>query len=311
MTTFTATAPIVKANDGRYGLRAPKGGATVGGKVYRGGSFCLPYQIDNHHELPAVEIKGPSGSASYLVQAIEAGECGVAAVRLVKLSSGEAYDVLRTHDGLVECSCPDYEFKRRGTDQPCKHGRAAIVNGLLIPPAPVAEIEPTIETDAADTWDAWTDSDVWELGPAAPDFDPDGDRWTTETPCVEPAALAGDNESRGPLEGPRPTARHGYAPSVEDDAYASGFALQADRGIAAEAPTAWGVMRSSAFRLGQVDGLLARLRREREAERAEDARVDREYAERMEDAFGGPGSGWHEAERIEAIGSIEARRMTP
>src|SRR4051812_23218654 len=122
MTTFSQTAEIVKASDGRYGLRAPKGGCTVNGKAYRGGSFCPPYKVDNPHELPTVEIKG----ADYLVRTIDAGECGVSAVRLTKLSSHESYDVIRRHDGLVACDCPSYVFRYEGTDQTCKHGVACM-----------------------------------------------------------------------------------------------------------------------------------------------------------------------------------------
>jgi hypothetical protein len=187
MTTSTETAPTVKTTSTRHGLRAPKGGCTVDGQAFQGGQFCRPFDADNPHELPTVEAKG----SRYFVQPIDAGECGVAAVRLVKLASGEAYDLLRTHDGLIECSCPDYEFRHRGTASPCKHGRAAIVHGLLIP-----AVEPAPETDAEGAPDSWgpeADADVWELGPDAPDFDADRDRWTISDPTGEPVALAGDS----------------------------------------------------------------------------------------------------------------------
>ena len=81
-----------------------------------------------------VEIRG----ASYLVEPIAAGECGVSAVRLVKRSSREAYDVIRQHDGSVACDCPSYTFRYKGTGLTCKHGVAAMAHGLL----PVARISP-------------------------------------------------------------------------------------------------------------------------------------------------------------------------
>jgi len=238
MTSYTATAPIVKANDGRYGLRAPKGGCTVDGKVYRGGSFCPPYRIDNPHALPAVEIKG----ASYLVRPIPAGECGVSAVRLTKLASHESYDVIRHHDGLVACDCPSYIFTHEGKSTTCKHGMACMVHGLL----PVAPILPAVVNDESPVL-------------------------LSDDESVYPVTEEDHREWVGRQRGRR--AR--FAPSAADQAE-------------------WATM---AYRL------------EQEAEeRANDARIDREYQERMEDAFGEHGHDWADSERIEAVGCIEARR---
>jgi hypothetical protein len=117
-------------------------------------------------------------------------------------------------------------------------------------------------------------------------------------------APTADDESACPIPARRPRS----IPSADGAAYWTGFTIQLEDGIQAKAPAEWPLMRQSAFRLGQADGLLERPRREREEERAEDARVDRQYAERMEDAFGEPGSGWPDSERIQAIGCIEARQ---
>jgi hypothetical protein len=137
--------PIVKASDGRYGLRAPRGGCTVDGRRYKGGQFCRPYNVDNPHELPTVEIRG----GLYLVEPLDPGEFGVSAVRITKLAGRRSYDVIRRLDGLVECDCGDYEYRRRGTAEPCKHGAACTELGLL-PVAPAV----VVEGGPAPSWDA-------------------------------------------------------------------------------------------------------------------------------------------------------------
>jgi hypothetical protein len=129
----------------------------------------------------------------------------------------------------------------------------------FVPPSSVvvAEASPEIPADdegPAWVWDAWTDEFTWELGPEA----------TTEAP-----ALASDDESACPVceddhraWQARQRRATRFTPSVEDDAYASGLYLQLHHGLAVEAPSEWPLMRSSAFRLGQAQGLLARHRRE-------------------------------------------------
>lgn len=83
----------------------------------------------------SLTIKG----AAYDATPIDAGEDGTAAYRLVRRRGGACYDVIRTHAGLVECDCPDYEARRRGlTAEPCKHGRALVEAGLIEAPRPVA-----------------------------------------------------------------------------------------------------------------------------------------------------------------------------
>jgi hypothetical protein len=101
-------------------------------------------------------------------------------------------------------------------------------------------------------------------------------------------ALACDDESAFRL--PARPARS--SPSVEDEAYASGYSLQFDHGISADAPAEWQPMRSSAFRLGQADGLIERNRIE-DLER--EAQILHE--ERLEAAFGDLSDRIHDAER--------------
>jgi hypothetical protein len=89
-----------------------------------------------------VEIKG----ATYAVEPIAPGEGGVSAVRVVKLKSGESYDVIRTKLNVVECSCPDYICRHEGKGTVCKHGAAMIARGYLPAPvrggSPVAAVTP-------------------------------------------------------------------------------------------------------------------------------------------------------------------------
>src|SRR4051812_28635403 len=69
----------------------------------------------------------------YDADEIPAGECGTRAWRLCKRSGDHAvHDVLRTHAGIVECSCPDYIARHQGNGYGiCKHGRALVELGLM------------------------------------------------------------------------------------------------------------------------------------------------------------------------------------
>jgi hypothetical protein len=80
-----------------------------------------------------IEIKG----ASYTVELIPAGEFGLAACRITKLVNGETYDVIRQHDGLVTCSCPDFVCRHESKGTVCKHGAAMVARGFLAAPCPV------------------------------------------------------------------------------------------------------------------------------------------------------------------------------
>jgi hypothetical protein len=80
----------------------------------------------------SVTIKGQS----YGVEEIPPGEDGTRAFVLTK-ANGTSYAVIRTHAGLVECDCPDYEARHRGLDcLTCKHGKALVEAGLLDAPRP-------------------------------------------------------------------------------------------------------------------------------------------------------------------------------
>lgn len=74
----------------------------------------------------------------YACDPIAPGECGSKAFRFCKASGAhEVYDVIRTHAGTVECSCPDYIARHQGNGYgTCKHGRALVELGLM--PAPIA-----------------------------------------------------------------------------------------------------------------------------------------------------------------------------
>ena len=113
----------------RHAIRAPRGGCTVEGRVYRGGQFCRPFDPANPHGRPA-EPTRPAGialnilGANYSAREIPAGECGTIAYAVEKWSTGARYDVIRNHFGEVTCDCPDFEFRRQGTAAMCKHGNA-------------------------------------------------------------------------------------------------------------------------------------------------------------------------------------------
>jgi predicted nucleic acid-binding Zn finger protein len=233
-----------------------------------------------------VEIKG----ALYAVEAIQAGECGQSAVRVVKLVNGESYDLIRTKGNVLECSCPDWVCRHEGKGTCCKHLAYAVAHGLL----PVVEVAPTGEARPVVATRPVTPQDVKRARyfgltiPKAPAVAP--------AAVVEAPALPSDDESACPI----PARPERFAPSLEDEAYALGYSLRLDHGIAANPPAGWLLMRSSAFRLGQADGLLERHRRE-----------DEEHAawveERERDAFGEPGHDWHPEERVRAVGCIAAR----
>jgi hypothetical protein len=75
--------------------------------------------------------------ARYSVDEIPAGECGTKAFRLTKHSArdGGTYDVIRQHDGIVACSCPDYIGRHQGNGYGlCKHGRSLVELGLMAAP---------------------------------------------------------------------------------------------------------------------------------------------------------------------------------
>lgn len=88
------------------------------------------------------------GDTVYGVDPIPAGFAGSKAFRLSK-TTGEVYDVVRTDLGLVECSCPQYEFRLRGNSiSMCKHGVGLVSMGLLDAPYPMPR--PSLHADFND-----------------------------------------------------------------------------------------------------------------------------------------------------------------
>jgi hypothetical protein len=86
----------------------------------------------------------------YSVDPFPAGEFGTKAFRLSKHSGDHAvYDVVRTHLGIVECDCADFESRHRGNGGVCKHGRALVALELLAAPTAVAELAPDVELEPA------------------------------------------------------------------------------------------------------------------------------------------------------------------
>lgn len=83
--------------------------------------------------LDLIDIKG----IPYAVEPIPAGFAGHRAYRLIKQAGkGEIYDVVWSHDGLILCDCPSYEFTIRGISGGfCKHGRRLVDLGYFWPVA--------------------------------------------------------------------------------------------------------------------------------------------------------------------------------
>ena len=74
----------------------------------------------------------------YAATAIDPGEFGTEAIRLRKQDGDMAvYDVIRTHDGLLECSCPSWVMQHANKPTTCKHGRALAAAKLIDPPTPI------------------------------------------------------------------------------------------------------------------------------------------------------------------------------
>ncbi len=151
MSILTLAPVDVKFSIGRerHGLRAPKGGCTVGGKVYKGGQFCLPYDVANPHGEPDL---APTRTAIhgfvYTVKPIPAGECGSVAFAMHRIDTNHTYHIVRDGFGEVTCSCPDFELRRAGTGQPCKHGRKLIELGLIEAATPLPRRTPPVAPTA-------------------------------------------------------------------------------------------------------------------------------------------------------------------
>jgi hypothetical protein len=133
----------------------------------------------------------------YDVTPIPPGGFGTAAWRLVKAdAAGEAvYDLVRDHFGIVECTCPHYEFVLKGNCvDMCKHGRALVALGLLDAPEP---------TDVPH--DAWEDFDGFtvECGP-----DPDDRDWHD---------AQGREHTADDFPTPRPGATQPTPPAMTED----------------------------------------------------------------------------------------------
>jgi hypothetical protein len=80
---------------------------------------------------------------AYRVAEIDPGEEGTAAFRLEKVRGEGLYDVVRTHQGLVVCDCPDFVCRHEGKGTVCKHGAAMVARGFL-PVASVIASKPTV-----------------------------------------------------------------------------------------------------------------------------------------------------------------------
>ncbi len=100
----------------------------------------------------------------YSLTSISPGEDGSRAWRLEKQGDGDAvYDVIRRHDGLVQCSCPSWEATYSNSVSTCKHGQALVMVGLLQAPK-VETHKPLVNRDIVT---------VYKTAPAVAPFDAD------------------------------------------------------------------------------------------------------------------------------------------
>jgi len=135
--------PSIATNPDRHGLRAPRGGCTVAGKLYRGGQFCRPFDPANPHGVEATPSVTLPASVSihgfvYEVKPVPvAPEIGSVAFDLHKLDTGNNYVVMRSAHGLVLCDCGDYLFRHAGTGAMCKHGSRLVELGMVPAPTPI------------------------------------------------------------------------------------------------------------------------------------------------------------------------------
>jgi hypothetical protein len=53
-------------------------------------------------------------------------ECGTLAFEMRKLATSNTYNVVRDNHGETLCDCPDFEMRKAGTGQACKHGAKLI-----------------------------------------------------------------------------------------------------------------------------------------------------------------------------------------
>ena len=133
----TATLPLIIAPR----LRAPRGGLTVAGRYYRGGTY-LPASA-----RPFLEAVAAKAAAVSLAQSVVVGITGFSyeiTSLPIDASIGsdaflvsplhkprEAYHVHRSTDGEVQCSCPDFVWRKAGTGVMCRHGYRLAELGLI------------------------------------------------------------------------------------------------------------------------------------------------------------------------------------
>jgi hypothetical protein len=136
-----ASKSAIPITVGHAVCRAPKGGCTVDGRVFKGGQFCLPFDpIDPHGVEALVETKAARVAIhgfTYTVREIPAGECGTVAFEMHRTDTNHTYHVVRNHYGLVTCDCPDYLFRHEGSAGMCKHGSRLVELGMIATPTPI------------------------------------------------------------------------------------------------------------------------------------------------------------------------------
>jgi hypothetical protein len=237
-----------------------------------------------------VEIR----NASYTVEPIPAGPSGIAAVRLVKQSTGQSYDVIRTRQNVITCSCPDYLDRHEGTAGLCKHGKAMVANGgLRTEDAGLRTQDSGRRTQRVSALSP--ESSVLSPSPREPITLADRKRasyFGLKLPA-EPVPVPTEVSAAREPSPARPTHQPRFQPDLDDDAARLGYEL-GSRGISARGPAEWPASRRGIFDAAWDEGQRDLLEETQEHEEW----LDQAYAALPEREY---------AEAIEAIGCIAAR----
>lgn len=81
---------------------------------------------------PVIAVALTINGKPYNLTPLETTPEQVRAFRLAKWNSADVYDVWQTYSGIIECTCPAYEYRHRDlSTRPCKHGYALQKMGIL------------------------------------------------------------------------------------------------------------------------------------------------------------------------------------
>jgi hypothetical protein len=80
---------------------------------------------------PLPNLQDPQGRLYEFEELPIHASIGSKAFRVYRPDGLEFHDVHRTRFGTVECSCGDYQCRKKGTTLLCKHGASLVDAGLM------------------------------------------------------------------------------------------------------------------------------------------------------------------------------------